>query len=420
MTTGTDDQSSTRSGGRSSSSGLGSLSTASLISGAAGYAVIALGTRAVGETLFAPVSVLWSLWALSVAAVSFPVQHWTIRSAEADGEHTVWAQVPRLAGLAVGLCVVAALTMAVVGPRLFPSSAFAFSIMTTLLPLGAFVIGLQRGILTHRRRFAAVATLIAGENAVRALAALLVLLLGGADAVASAALGWGILAGFAIAVIQPRALRPNNDHPKSTVRASVGLLGGFAVANVAAQAVLTSAPVVLALLAAPEHVITQVFAILALLRVPYTGFVGASAAVTGPLSRLVDTGRIGLIHSYERRAALAVALLAGVAFILAPLVLPRLLWVLFATEVTIPRTSQGLLAAGGVIAVASLVEMLILLTLRRSRRMVAAWSAGLAAAGLCLLLPMQPVTTVSLAFLTAECVALAVLLIRSADHGRCP
>lgn len=412
MTSGVDDQSPSRVGRRSHSSGVGSLSAASLVSGAAGYAVIALGTRAVGDALFAPVSVLWSFWALSVAAVSFPVQHWTIRSAEAHGEHTVWKQVPRLTALVAGLCGLIGLVCLAVGPRLFPSSAVPFSIMATLLPAGAFLVGLQRGVLTYRRRFRAVATMIAGENSIRALAALLVLFLGDSDATASVMLGWGILAGFGIAVVQPGALRPVAGDGASTVRASVRLLGGFAGANVAAQAVLTSAPVVLALLSAAEPVITQVFAILALLRVPYTGFVGASAAVTGPLARLVDAGETHRLRQWELRSAVAVTLLAAASFFVAPIVLPIVVRGLFATQVTIPAAAQGLLAAGGVVAVAGLLEMLVLLALGRSRRMVLSWIAGLLAAGACLLLPVQPVVRVSLAFLVAESVALAGLAIR--------
>lgn len=389
--------------------GVGPLTIGSLISGAAAFLVIAFGTRAVGEVLFAPVSVLWSLWALTAAAISFPVQHWTIRSAGTDGEATVWAAMPRILLFAVAASVATGTISLALGTRLYATSPAAFSLMTGLLPLASLVMGLERGLLAHRGRFRAVAVSVAGENVIRAAVALAVLVWGDRTSAGAALLGWGVVGGFAMAIVPISVLVPPRQRtPRRS--ASIRLLGGFAGANVMAQATLTSGPVILALLNAPEATVTQVFAILALLRVPYTGIVGASAAITGPLTRLHNAGRTMQLRRWELRAGAATVVLAVAAAAVAPLVLPPLVSALFAARVTIGAPAQGMLAGGGVLAVAGLFEMLLLLSRHRPRHLLTSWTtaAGLGAA--CLLLPTRPVLKVCLAFLVAEAVAVAAMM----------
>ena len=53
-----------------------------------------------GPEGFAPISVLWSIWAMSVAVITFPVQHWVIRTIETDGDESA-VRTPLPLGFAV-------------------------------------------------------------------------------------------------------------------------------------------------------------------------------------------------------------------------------------------------------------------------------------------------------------------------------
>lgn len=397
---------------RTTSRGAAALAFGSIVSGVGAYLVIALGTRAVGETLFAPVSVLWSLWALTAAAISFPIQHWTIRSAETEGEGAVWAAMPRIATVAVIGSLVAGGLSLLLGTRLYTHSATAFAIMTALLPLGSLLVGFERGLLAHRGRMGGVAVSVAGENVVRAAVTLAVLVSGNGGEADASRIGWGIVIGFSIVALAPDILAPTRRDTTGPA-ASIRLLGGFAGANVAAQATLTSGPIVLALLAASPATVTQVFAILALLRVPYTGLVGASAGITGPLTRLVMAGRHAELRRLEVAGWVAALLLAGVSAALAPYVLPPLVHLLFATTVTLGAPVQAALAAGGVLAVAGLVQMLVLLTQHRPRNLLRSWGLALLTGAVTLALPFGAVERVALAFLLAELVALGSMAVAS-------
>ena len=75
------------------------------VSGLLAYGYVAIGTRTYGAAPFAPVSVFWTIWAMASAVVAFPVQHWVIRTIEADGnERTRFAPLSR-ASSAPGRCV---------------------------------------------------------------------------------------------------------------------------------------------------------------------------------------------------------------------------------------------------------------------------------------------------------------------------
>ena len=60
------------------------LLVGSTVNGIASYALVAVGTRAYGAADFAPVSVMWTFWAMSVAVFTFPIQHWIIRTFQVD------------------------------------------------------------------------------------------------------------------------------------------------------------------------------------------------------------------------------------------------------------------------------------------------------------------------------------------------
>lgn len=123
-----------------------SLVLGSAVNGLAAYAFVAVGTRAYGAEVFAPVSVIWTFWALSVAAFTFPVQHWIIRVVEVEGgDASVRRTLPRLAAVAG---VVAMLMLAVAFPlrqRLFGTPSLWWPVLVPIVSVGSAVVGYGRG-----------------------------------------------------------------------------------------------------------------------------------------------------------------------------------------------------------------------------------------------------------------------------------
>lgn len=390
------------------------LTVGTMASGIAAYGFVAIGTRSVGAEAFAPVSVLWSLWAVSAAAITFPVQHWVIRTVEASRDESgIWAAAPALwRTVAMASLLVFAVTW-VLGERLFTTPGWAFPLMAACLPAGSVVMGFNRGLLAARDRFRATAVAILGENLLR-----VVLALGLAAAVTAEGLGWILVAGFAVGLLYPRTLfgRSTGAHAPP----SRSLLGGLAGANAAAQVALTSGPIVLSLVGGTEAGVTALFAMLAVLRAPHTVAVGMTARVTGPLTRLATTGQVARLRRIEYRLVAATVVLAALAALLAPAVVPQVTSIVFDVGEDVPAAATALLTAGTVVALAGLVEMLVLVARDRTRRLVGAWVGAIVAGGATLLVPATPITRVAAAFLVAEAVALALMVAGTPRTERSP
>src|SRR5262249_46788216 len=70
----------------SRSRGAGVLALGSAVSGVLAYVFFAQVTRALGSDTAAPVAVLWTYWSFAGAALTFPLQHWIVRTVTAaDG-----------------------------------------------------------------------------------------------------------------------------------------------------------------------------------------------------------------------------------------------------------------------------------------------------------------------------------------------
>ncbi len=155
------------------------LLTGTAVSGLLAYAYVVLGTRTYGAVEFAPISVLWTIWAMSAAVITFPVQHWVIRTIEADGtDGTVRAVRPLILAAAVLLSTTIGVLAWLARSTLFSDSGALYPVLAATIPLGSVMVGLTRGTLAARRRFTAAAAAFATENLIRAVAAVIVVLAG--------------------------------------------------------------------------------------------------------------------------------------------------------------------------------------------------------------------------------------------------
>ena len=392
------------------------LSVGAALSGIAAYAYAAIGSRSLGAAAFAPVSVLWTAWAVTGAALAFPVQHWVIRRLHADGNDAgVRRALPGLGGALLAGSAVLTLAGWVAREDLFRTRETFFPLALGVIPLGAALMGLLRGRLAAEGRFAATSAAFAGENLIRV-----------ALAGVAAAAGWGpqafaaiLLAGFGIAVLWPGALRLGGG--RGSPERQLGFLGGIAGASSLAQLVLTGAPVALALGGGRASDITSVFAALALFRAPYVIATGVAPRLTGTLTRSVvadDRGRMRSIQFATVAGTLGVAAVASAA---AVSVAPPLLRALFGPEIALSRSALLAIAAGSGIALGTLVQGLVLISRARWPQMLGAWTAALAV-GLAWFTagPGDVAVRAGTAFLVAETVAFAIMLAMEQRALRAP
>lgn len=389
------------------------LAIGSLLSGLAAYAFIAIGTRTVGSESFAPVSVLWTLWAMSAAVFTFPVQHWVIRTIEADSsEGRVRSALPSLFTASLVVSVILGLVSWVLRVSLFSEDGAVFPLLAAIVPLGTVFMGLNRGVLSARLRFRSTSLAIAGENLIRASAALV--------ATTAAGLGVALIAGFTVGFFWPSSLKLDKSGEPPAERSPLAFLGGVAGGSLIGQIVLTSGPLVLALIGGSPTQITGLFSALALFRAPYMIAIGVTPRMTAWLTRIVlDSGQPA-IKRITYRTLLICLVVAATAAVLGAMIGPEVLTLVFGPEVVLSSTTMAIVAAGSVIAVCTLFLTLLMLAAARTGLISTSWTVA-AAVGVALVLTGigSPVDTVALGFLGAEAFALAAISV-AAVRGRAP
>ncbi len=346
---------------------------------------------------------------MSSAVVTFPVQHWVIRTVEADGiEGRVRAAHARILGTAVLLSGVVGAVTWLTRATLFGDTGPLFPALAALIPLGSAVVGFTRGALAARRRFVAAGAAIAGENLIRVVAGVGVVLAGwGSEAFAVA-----IASGFLVALFWPSALHFTDGEPVGQQTSPMGFLAGVAGGTLIAQVVLTGGPLILAALGGTPAEVTGLFSALALFRAPYLLATGLAARVTGSLVRLLKDATTSTIRRLTQRTIVIVAVLVPPGALVGAAVGSSLLQLVFGPEVTLPSGLIGVVAAGSTLALGSLFYTLVLVAGGRARAITLPWViAAFVAVGWAIFGLGEPLTSVTWAFLLAEVTAFVVLVI---------
>ncbi|MCP3424249.1 hypothetical protein [Nocardioides pinisoli] len=380
------------------------LAAGSVLSGALAYLLFALVTRGLGASAAAPVSVLWTVWALAGAAFTFPLQHWVARCLTAGREGDVRSSAGRVGAVVAAAAVASGALAWLFRDRLFHRDDAWFPVLVVLVVLGSAAVGVLRGALAGRGRMAAVAVSLVAENALRCVLVAVLLVAQVHDPVAH---GLCLVAG-ALVALWPGVWRFGGTGSGS---GSLAFLGGAATGQLLAQGVLTGGAVVLALLGGTPAEVTAMFATLALFRAPYMVVLGTLPQVTHQVTGLVVAGDRRTLRVLARRLALlgavTVALGAAIGVTLGPL----LVRTVFGATVTVGTGVAGVIAAGCAVALVNVVLMVGALALDRPGRVAGAWGLAVVAGAAVLLssTALVPVERVAAAFLVAE-VAATVLL----------
>ncbi len=385
------------------------LAAGSTTSGFLAYVFFALSTRTLGADDAAPVSVLWTYWSFSAAALTFPLQHWIAQSVAAHGgEGSVRDAIKRVTGWVVVAAVVVGLLSWLTRDQLFHRDDVWFPLLVVVVTIGSGFIGVVRGALSARLRFTGVAIALVTENAVRCLAATVLILTGVHSSLAfGACLAFGALAGF----LWPSALRFSKQQARATTESAMRFITGAAGGQLIGQAVLTGGPVALALSGGSPAQVTALFAGLALFRAPYTIAIGLVSALTGRLTRLVVEGQTRALRLFRLGTWGATAwTLVGAAAIGEGLG-PWLLRLIFGDDVRLDRFASLLIALGSTFALANLVVTVSVMAHGRSGVIARSWVVGAIAGAAVFVLAGTDDKLIETcwAFLAAEAVAFFVL-----------
>jgi len=391
------------------------LALASLVSGVLAYVVFALTTRALGSADAAPVSVLWSFWSLAAAAVTFPLQHWITQSVAAHGGFGAARRVlPRVLRVVVVATAVAGLGAWLLRDVLFGRDNPVFPLLVATLTAGSALMGVVRGGLAARLRFRDLAVTMLAENGVRCTGVVVLL---GAGVEEPSAYAACIAAGHLTALAWIGALRFPDTGAEALPGSAMGVLTGASTGQLLAQVVLTSGPVVLALHGGAPAEVTALFVGLAVYRAPYILGLGLVSQLTGWLTVLVVEGRDRELQQVRVRlvgATLAAALAAAAVGLWLG---PPLVRFVFGADIALDATTSCILAVGSALAVANLVASIIVIAQRRSLASGLAWVVGLTLAAPVLVVDLDELTRIAVAFAVAEAVAFVVLVGASRRRG---
>jgi O-antigen/teichoic acid export membrane protein len=383
------------------------LLTGTAVSGLLAYAYVVLGTRIYGAVEFAPISVLWTIWAMSAAVITFPVQHWVIRTIEADRtEGTVRTTLPLILASAVILSTVIGVVAWLARWTLFSDGGALYPLLAATIPLGSVLVGLSRGTLAARRRFTAAAVAFAGENLIRVVAAAIAVLSGlGSNAYAIA-----LIFGFLVVAIWPSALRLTGEASGAANARTLSFLSGVAGGTLISQVVLTGGPVILASLGGAPASVTGLFSTLALFRAPYILATGLAARLTGWLTQVAAEGRQLTVRRLMWLTVAGVVGLTPLAAVFGAIVGPDLIGLVFGSDVSLPSDLVGVVAAGSTVALGGLFSTLLLIAVGRGGAVIFPWvGAFVVGFAWAILGPGQPLDRVTWAFLVAEVVAFALM-----------
>lgn len=390
------------------------LAGGGIVSGLAAYAFTVLGLRVFGPVAFAPVAVLWSLWALAVAGVSFPLQHWIIQAVRgARSDEPLLRRRLSLIAVVVAVSVLAGLATWAGRHSLFGSSAWLYPVAASGIVVTAGLSGYVRGVLGSRGRFGALSGSVVADGTLRLLLAVAIVIAG----LGVGGLALAIPIASLVVVLWSSTFRlsaSGHEMVGRPVRSGPGALAGsFLVLHL----LLNAPPVVAAAIGAEPDVVSSLFAAFALFRAP---FLLMSVLGTKVSYLLATNAAEGQVHRLTRfRHAVAAATAGG--FVIGGLLggTPALwaLQLVYGPEVSLATLEGRLILSGSVAAVGVLMLMLLVSARGASSSSLVPLLAGTAgsAAWVVLASPLDPGLRVSSGFLVGVVTVLLGLL--WADRG---
>lgn len=392
--------------------GTRSVLAGSAVGGAAAYAFQILGTRALGDVAYAPISVLWTIQYLALTVGLYSVESYVTRQETVAGHRSS----PVLAGWVALLAGIVGLGTWATREALFhsPSWAFPLAAAASVACFGGFVV--VRGALAGRYRFGWYGVATGAESAGRlALGAVVVASAPRADLLGLTLPSGALLVGLwwlAWGRMLSRARPPADAAAPSRDASAATYLGATTIANVCSQVLLAAGPLVVIPLGAGPALTSVVFVTTTAARAPLVfAFGGLLARILPPLVRAARAGEADRLQRIGLRIGVGAAAVGAVAAAAGAVAGPVLVAALFGPEFRPSSLFAGLTGAGVTVGTAALGLNQLLIAMGAERRLVLPWASGLlAGAAAVVLVDADPSVRVAAGTLVGQAVAVAGLV----------
>jgi len=385
-----------------------------LIAAVAAYLFQLIAGRSLGPAAFAPIAVLWTIQFLVFTTIFMPMEQLTIRRLNLEAPRAApWGLFLALIAASIAASVLfGVLTL----DRLFDGDPWYLATLAALIAgYGGFALG--RGFLAGRQRYREYGLSTLAESMLRLILAVVLLTAG----VGALGLGWTLVAGsLVIWLWNPFRGERTREAGATRETGSAGTLATFVTANAASQSIVAAGPLVVGAMGAPEAEVSVFFETFLLFRAPLTISYSLIARVLPPFTAMVERGDFHTVRRWAFRISAFGTVLAVAAYGVGLMVGADMVELMLGEEFRPTDQLAAMAAAGVTLATVALFDQQLLIAMKATRRMAAAWLLALLVAVL-VVWPdgATPSIRVGRAFLAGEVTALialtAAILRRPAD-----
>lgn len=386
-----------------------------LLAGLGAYGFQVVGALGLGDTAFAPISVLWTLQYLSLSVPLVAIEAYLTRSFS-GGDIATARNDQRVMGtwIVAIASTVAALTF--VWRDQLVAGHGDLAAVAGLVVLAYGVVVLARGEAAGREAFRPYATITGAESVLRlVIAAPVALLVSTTRALAwTLPIGPALAGGWWYATRRSRSLRERtvpDSGTASDASSPTRFLASTVVANGAAQLLLAGGPLVLAGLEAPPRDVSVFFVTITAARIPIVlAYGGLLSRVLPPLLRVTRRGDVGRVRELVLIAAGSTGVVAAAAAGLGVLFGPTLVARFFGEAFRPPAGLTVAAAAAVVLASGAMLIGQVIIAQSGEERLILPWLTALGAAAVVIAgLGGDPVRRLAVGLVVGECCALLLL-----------
>jgi len=377
----------------------------------------AVASRSLGTDSFAPVAVLWTVMFLLYTVLMLPAEQHLTRALVVTRSPAQIAKVRRDMLVAFLLAMIIGVVFTAATLDRFFEGAPIYIGITAAIVLSRSIMATARGSLAGNRRFAAYGGSIALEATALLLGGILVAIAGWS------APAFGLVMALApLATLLARPFRHDHIDMKHMVDAQQGeFLVWLIVATAASQIIIAGGPIAVSFVGGSAAAVSVFFTSFALLRGPITSAYNLVARVLPDFTELAHGDNSDRLWAWAPRLAVGGFAAAVLGAIGSGLLLIPLVTAIYGVDFAPPRTAAILGGAGVGLGLGALFATQVYSAAARSRRLAFGWFVALVSAGAVLVLvDIEPVSLVALAFAVGEGVGLILLGLVLVNHDGNP
>lgn len=332
-----------------------------------------LAGRSLGLEPFEALAQLWTLWGLTATGLAFAFQQWEVaRSRDLPVGHRRPVPVAVGVGLVASAVVMSIVTIPIRGV-VFGTDSLVWPLAAATLPIGTALTGMAYATLARRRTLYGLALVMASENAVR-------LLITGVLASVGATAPWyasAIPAGFLVVLLPllHAVVVEGRGVEASGLSVTSGQLPGLAMVGFSKTFLVFGGPLLLGVAGGEAAVVSTLFLILIVPRVPFLLVNALVPSVTVQANEAVAGGRSSAVRRGVMLVGLLGAVLAGVAAVMGFLVGDPLARLFFDAGGQLDPLSYGILGGAVGFALAATLTNPLLIALGGTRQVTLSWAA---------------------------------------------